>query len=130
MGSAVVSKATYTKERFIEAFEKAVEFRGEGFRYTDAFGGAFYSEGGCQYTVDGEGACIIGKAIEFMTGLPHTGGNYPASDILREIYGIEDIRVCRAAVEAQRAQDAHRTWGEARDVFRDALDGKVTDFTR
>ena len=109
----------YTDEQFITAIEVAVQERGEGFRYKDAYAEQYAEEGGCEYTVDGQGACIIGKAIQIMTGEPYSGYNSPADEALFEVpFRAVSMRLRRAAVAAQRVQDDNGTWGEALKEFR------------
>ncbi len=107
-----------TDEQFIAAMREAVKVRGEDFVYPDEWREDGY--GACHYTVNGEGACIVGKALEIAAGEPYEGDNGGAYVVLSEVFGLSE-KVAEAARNAQVVQDNSRTWGEALADFEATL---------
>jgi len=118
---------TWTEEetRFIAAMKRAVKDKGRGYRYhtdrNDAPPETLLEAlhlPACEYVINGEGACIIGRAIQLADGKPYEGENNSAQEVLEDIsLGRIGPRVRMAAVTAQKIQDRNGTWGEALDAF-------------
>lgn len=108
--------ARLTDEQFIAAMREAVKVRGEDFVYPEEWrGGAV-----CQYTVDGEGACIVGKALEIALGEPYLGDNADAFEVLTNVFHL-GLAVSLAAQETQGEQDNGEPWGKALAQFEATL---------
>ena len=105
----------YTDRDFIAALEAAVAERGRNFRYSDEYP----DHTDCWYTVAGEGACIIGLAIQKMTGFPcGADDNTEAASVLAELPDARFTPALREAANlAQARQDENAPWGEALASF-------------
>ena len=120
---------TITRDQMINALERARDERGEGFVYTEHYGG----ENACQYVVENEdgkaeAACIAGNAL-LRLGVPISvlkkmdvaaeGGASAVMDrrsvatiLLNAGFDLTP-KALLAASYAQAEQDSGRTWGQA-----------------
>jgi hypothetical protein len=114
-----MTELTDIDKKFIDAIRAAVKEKGEDYVYPDHLRDGGVRQGSCQYTVGGEGACIVGKAIQIATGSVYTGGNSNATSVL-EFYDVS-YEVRNAFARAQSRQDLNATWGEALSEFENRL---------
>lgn len=123
-----------TIETAIAGIEAAIAKRGEGFVYTDEFGTCAYTgaEGDGTEVDTGEPLCIVGEVFH------HAGFDLSTLDVWGRYAHLNESRprtlaefgwleapdgLLSALTKAQLAQDRGRTWGEAREAFREALGG-------
>lgn len=127
--------ATYTRENVTKALEDAVALKGEDYVYPGS------SHQQCYYSVQDEDlgtvpSCIVGHVIAVLDpeGFEKvaafescTGDSKSARAVLdygslEGVKTIQDDGLVYALTCAQSVQDNGRTWGEALNSFRSALD--------
>ena len=112
-----------TQEQFTDAMERAVEKRGESWRYPrpDVAPRGFYNGNMPTYQdKKGNPTCLIGMAMRLLGMYVPP---YPESpSCLSILVGPMDSKTTYAARAAQIHQDAGHPWGEALRVYRAALE--------
>ena len=112
-----------TQEQFTDAMERAVEKRGESWRYPrpdDAPRGFYNGNMPTYQDKNGTPTCLIGMAMRLL-GM-YVPPFYESPSCLSILVGPMDSETTFAARAAQIHQDAGHPWGEALRVYRAALE--------